>query len=197
VWRRVIEMLDLVGIPNAATRVRSYPHELSGGMQQRVIIACALILRPKLVIADEPTTALDVTVQAQILDLLRQLQESERNTAIILITHDLGVVAQLCQRICVMYAGRIVEMGSTTEILQSPKHPYTIGLIGSIPRLGADQGELQPIPGTVPDLVDPPSGCRFHPRCSQAMARCAQERPPLLPEAGGTRVACHLFEGLA
>jgi oligopeptide transport system ATP-binding protein len=192
--RRVVEMLDMVGIPNATMRVHSYPHELSGGMQQRVIIACALILQPKLVIADEPTTALDMTVQAQILDLLRQLQESERNTAIILITHDLGVVAQLCQRICVMYAGHIVETGSTREVLQAPKHPYTVGLIGSLPRLGVDQGELQPIRGTVADLVDPPSGCRFHPRCPQAMARCRQERPRLHRLADGAHVACHLFE---
>jgi oligopeptide/dipeptide ABC transporter ATP-binding protein len=194
---RIVEMLDLVGIPEAAKRCRSYPHELSGGMQQRVIIACALILHPELVIADEPTTALDVTVQAQILELLRRLQASERNTAIILITHALGVVAQMCERICVVYGGNIVESGTTQQILEAPKHPYTVGLMASIPRLGAERQELEPIPGVVADPVRPPSGCKFHPRCRHVMARCRVERPALLPQADGRSVACHLFEAAA
>jgi oligopeptide/dipeptide ABC transporter ATP-binding protein len=194
---RVVEMLESVGIANAAARYRSYPHEMSGGMQQRVIIACALILHPELVIADEPTTALDVTVQAQILDLLRRLQASERNTAIILITHDLGVVAQMCERICVVYAGSIVEAGSVRQILEGPRHPYTLGLIASIPRLAAEQDSLQPIPGAVADPIDPPSGCKFHPRCRHAMDRCRTERPALRRLDDGALVACHLVEAAA
>ena len=194
---RVIEMLELVGIPEAARRYHSYPHELSGGMQQRVIIACALILHPELVIADEPTTALDVTVQAQILDLLRRLQASERRTAILLISHDLGVVAQLCERICVVYAGQVVEIGTTGQVLDRPAHPYTIGLIASIPRMAAERDELEPIPGTVADPIDPPPGCRFHPRCRWAIARCRIERPALLPLRDGRLAACHLAETTA
>jgi oligopeptide/dipeptide ABC transporter ATP-binding protein len=194
---RVMEMLESVGIANAAERYVAFPHEMSGGMQQRVIIACALILHPELVIADEPTTALDVTVQAQILDLLRRLQESERNTAIILITHDLGVVAQMCERICVVYAGSIVEAGTVAEILDTPRHPYTQGLIASIPRLSAGAGALVPIPGNVADPVAPPPGCRFHPRCRHAVARCRVERPVLRRLEGGSSVACHLVEDAA
>lgn len=191
---RVIEMLDQVGIPEARSRYSAYPHELSGGMQQRIIIACALILHPELVIADEPTTALDVTVQAQILDLLRRLQQSERGAAVILITHDLGVVAQMCDRICVVYAGNVVESGTTRQILESPSHPYTIGLIASIPRLGTARDSLEPIPGAVADPVDPPSGCKFHPRCRHAVARCQGERPALRQLADGVLVACHRSE---
>ncbi len=191
---RVIEMLGQVGIPNPEARYDAYPHEMSGGMQQRVIIACALILKPALLIADEPTTALDVTVQAQILDLLRSLQRSDRNTAVILITHDLGVVAQMCDRICVVYAGRIVETGPTAEILAAPRHPYTRGLIASIPRLGTRQGSLEPIPGTVADPVRPPPGCRFHPRCSQAVERCRVEAPALRRLSDGSAAACHLVD---
>lgn len=191
---RVIEMLDQVGIPEAGSRYSAYPHELSGGMQQRIIIACALILHPELVIADEPTTALDVTVQAQILDLLRRLQQSERGAAVILITHDLGVVAQMCDRICVVYAGNVVESGTTRQILEAPRHPYTIGLIASIPRLGTERDTLEPIPGAVADPVDPPSGCKFHPRCRHAVARCRSERPVLRRLADGALVACHRSE---
>jgi oligopeptide/dipeptide ABC transporter ATP-binding protein len=194
---RVIEMLELVGIPEAARRYRSYPHELSGGMQQRVIIACALILHPELVIADEPTTALDVTVQAQILDLLRRLQASERGTAILLISHDLGVVAQLCERICVVYAGQVVESGTTGQVLDRPAHPYTKGLIASIPRMAAGRDDLEPIPGTVADPIDPPPGCRFHPRCRWAVERCRIERPALRPLQDGRLAACHLAEAIA
>jgi peptide/nickel transport system ATP-binding protein/oligopeptide transport system ATP-binding protein len=189
-----ITMLERVGIPAAATRYDSFPHELSGGMQQRVIIACALILHPELVIADEPTTALDVTVQAQILDLLRRLQDSERGTAIILITHNLGIVAELCERVAVVYAGRIVEIGPVRRILEAPRHPYTAGLIASIPRLdGGDGGELQPIPGTVADPLRPPPGCRFHPRCPRAFERCLSEAPPAHAQPDGA-VACHLYD---
>ena len=193
---RVIEMLELVGIPEAGRRYRSYPHELSGGMQQRVIIACALILHPELVIADEPTTALDVTVQAQILDLLRRLQASERGTAILLISHDLGVVAQLCERICVVYAGQVAEIGTTGQVLDRPAHPYTMGLIASIPRMAAERDELEPIPGAVADPIAPPPGCRFHPRCRWAIARCRIERPALRPLRDGRLAACHLAETL-
>ena len=193
---RVIEMLELVGIPEAGRRYRSYPHELSGGMQQRVIIACALILHPELVIADEPTTALDVTVQAQILDLLRRLQASERGTAILLISHDLGVVAQLCERICVVYAGQVVEIGTTGQVLDRPAHPYTMGLIASIPRMAAERDDLEPIPGAVADPIAPPPGCRFHPRCRWAIARCRIERPALRALPDGRLAACHLAETL-
>jgi oligopeptide/dipeptide ABC transporter ATP-binding protein len=190
---QVIEMLERVGIPAAAARYDNFPHELSGGMQQRIVIACALILHPELVIADEPTTALDVTVQAQILELLRRLQASERNTAIILITHNLGIVAELCARVAVLYAGRIVEIGPTRRILEAPRHPYTIGLIASIPRLDRGAEELVPIPGAVADPARPPAGCRFHPRCPQAFERCRHEAPPAHRYPDGA-VACHLFD---
>ncbi|MFO1060364.1 MAG: ABC transporter ATP-binding protein [Dongiaceae bacterium] len=188
-----VAMLERVGIPAADTRYDSFPHELSGGMQQRVIIACALVLHPELVIADEPTTALDVTVQAQILDLLRRLQESERGTAIILITHNLGIVAELCERVAVVYAGRIVEIGPVRRILEAPRHPYTAGLIASIPRLDGGEGELQPIPGTVADPLRPPPGCRFHPRCPRAFERCRSEAPAAHAQPDGA-VACHLYD---
>jgi oligopeptide/dipeptide ABC transporter ATP-binding protein len=191
---QVVTMLDRVGISDARTRLRLYPHEMSGGMQQRVIIACALILHPELVIADEPTTALDVTVQAQILDVLRRLKESERSTAILLITHDLGVVAQMCERVAVIYAGSIVEVASTREILERPRHPYTRGLIGSIPRIGMAADTLQPIPGALVDPTAPPSGCRFHPRCARAEARCRVERPALRRIHAGAMAACHFAE---
>ena len=191
---RVIDMLAQVGIPRPAERYADYPHEFSGGMQQRVIIACALILHPALIIADEPTTALDVTVQAQILSLLNDLQASASNTAVILISHDLGVVAQMCERVCVMYAGNIIEVAGTDRILDDPNHPYTVGLIRSIPRLDADQQHLAPIPGSVADPIDPPSGCKFHPRCPHAFARCGAERPLLRPLPNGHQVACHLFD---
>jgi oligopeptide/dipeptide ABC transporter ATP-binding protein len=193
---RVVEMLERVGIADAASRYHAYPHELSGGMQQRAVIACALIMHPELVIADEPTTALDVTVQAQILDVLRRLKESECNTAILLITHDLGVVAQMCERVAVIYAGRIVETAWTPEILGRPRHPYTAGLVASIPRLGMAPGALQPIPGVIADPLDLPGGCAFHPRCQMAMPRCAAEVPPLTVFPDGGSVACHLAQPL-
>ena len=190
---RVIEMLDNVGIPRPHERYRDYPHEFSGGMQQRVIIAAALILHPALVIADEPTTALDVTVQMQILALLRRLQESEANTSVILISHDLGVVAQMCERVCVMYAGTVVEAGTTEEVLENPRHPYTVGLIESIPRLDVESQSLNPIPGVVADPIRPPEGCKFHPRCAHVHDLCRTARPVLRALDGGHSAACHLY----
>ncbi len=192
---QVVAMLERVGIPDARTRLRLYPHEMSGGMQQRVIIACALILHPELVIADEPTTALDVTVQAQILDMLHRLRESERGTAILLITHDLGVVAQMCERVAVVYAGSVVELGSTRAILEHPRHPYTRGLMDAIPRIGMAADALRPIPGALDDAATSTGGCRFHPRCGRAEARCRVERPVLRPIHAGVMAACHFAEG--
>jgi peptide/nickel transport system ATP-binding protein len=184
------EMLDRVGIPNASRRVRQYPHEFSGGMRQRAVIAMALACNPKLLIADEPTTALDVTVQAQILDLLGRLQ-SELGTAIILITHDLGIVASVAHDVLVMYAGRAVEQAPVDEIFAAPQHPYTLGLLGSIARLdAADGARLQPITGSPPSLIAVPPGCPFHPRCPQRIDGCDTIRPEL---AGAPHaVACHL-----
>ncbi|MFK4223680.1 ABC transporter ATP-binding protein [Streptomyces sp. NPDC019890] len=190
---RAIEMLDKVGIPQPALRFNDYPHQFSGGMRQRAMIAMALICDPDLLIADEPTTALDVTVQAQILDLLKDLQQ-EFGSAIIFITHDLGVIANMADDLLVMYAGRAVERGSVREVLQAPQHPYTWGLLSSMPRLGGDIDEaLMPIPGSPPSLLTPPSGCPFHPRCTftdkVSDSRCSGERPLL---AEGRAAACHL-----
>ena len=190
--RRARDALAEVGIPNASERLDSYPHELSGGMRQRVMIAMALVLDPDVLIADEPTTALDVTVQVQILDLVRRLQE-ERGAAVLLITHDLGVVAETADEVAVMYAGRVVELGPMETILGAPEHPYTWGLIESLPRLGAARSaRLQPIAGQPPSLIHVPSGCPFHPRCPHAFAVCPDVEPPLLPSAPGHVVACHL-----
>ncbi|MDT3399549.1 ABC transporter ATP-binding protein [Streptomyces sp. B1866] len=190
---RAIEMLGKVGIPHPALRVDDYPHQFSGGMRQRVMIAMALACDPDLLIADEPTTALDVTVQAQILDLLKDLQQ-EFGSAIILITHDLGVVANTADDLLVMYAGRAVERGSVREVLRAPRHPYTWGLLGSMPSLRSDVTRpLSPIPGSPPSLLAPPPGCPFHPRCAHSEAvegdRCRTERPLLPPGRGA---ACHL-----
>ncbi|MFD7289298.1 ABC transporter ATP-binding protein [Streptomyces sp. NPDC059863] len=190
---RAIEMLGKVGIPDPKNRVDDYPHQFSGGMRQRAMIAMSLVCNPELLIADEPTTALDVTVQAQILDLLKDLQQ-EFGSAIILITHDLGVVANVADDLLVMYAGRAVERGSVREVLKQPEHPYTWGLLGSMPRLSSDVSEpLRPIPGTPPSLLNPPTGCAFNPRCAYVDlvdgGRCTHERP-LLPEGRGS--ACHL-----
>ena len=180
---RGVELLNLVGIPNATERIDQYPHQFSGGMRQRVMIAMALSCNPKLIIADEPTTALDVTIQAQILDLMRTLQ-SERDTGVIMITHSMGVVAGMADRVQVMYAGHIVETASTEEIFARPSHPYTVGLMKSIPRLDAQTKEkLEPIRGLPPDLIDLPDMCPFVPRCNYAREKCEQKRPPLL-EAG-------------
>jgi oligopeptide transport system ATP-binding protein len=188
--KRTIELLELVGIPAARSRVDDYPHQFSGGMRQRVMIAMALSCNPQMLIADEPTTALDVTIQAQILDLMRNLQ-AEHNTALMLITHDLGVVAGMTDRINVMYAGHIVETAHTEELFHNPRHPYTLGLLKSIPRLDEPRKEkLVPIEGLPPDLVDPPLGCPFQPRCPYAIERCLTENPSLEPVVPGHRIAC-------
>jgi len=176
--RRAIELLDKVGIPAPASRFNEYPHQFSGGMCQRVMIAIALACQPKLVIADEPTTALDVTVQAQILALLRQMRREYR-MAMILITHDLGVAATLCDRIAVMYAGKIVEIGPLTSILRDELHPYTHGLMNATPIVGRRGAPLEPIPGSPPSLINPPPGCPFHPRCPLAIDICRRQMPPL------------------
>ncbi|UJA10254.1 ABC transporter ATP-binding protein [Streptomyces collinus] len=193
-WERAVEMLAKVGIPNPRERAKDYPHQFSGGMRQRAMIAMALVCDPDLLVADEPTTALDVTVQAQILDLLKDLQQ-EFGSGIIFITHDLGVIADMADDIMVMYAGGAVERGTVDEVLRAPQHPYTWGLLNSMPRLDSDLGApLAPIPGTPPSLLTPPSGCRFHPRCTfqdrvEGAGRCGTERPLL---ASGRASACHL-----
>jgi peptide/nickel transport system ATP-binding protein len=184
-----VEMLARVHIPAPEERFDDYPHKLSGGMRQRVMIAMALACKPQLLIADEPTTALDVTIQAQILDLMRTLRE-ETGTAIILITHDLGVVAELADDVAVMYAGRVVERASVADLFSAPQHPYTIGLLGSIPRLDIEQDRLAAIEGQVPNPLAPVSGCRFHPRCPFAIARCRNEEPPVVDVGGGHEAAC-------
>ncbi len=176
---RAIQLLDRVGIPDADTRYSDYPHEFSGGMQQRVVIAMALSCDPDILIADEPTTALDVTTEAKILTLIEELAD-EFDTAVQLITHDLGVVAEVCDRVMVMYAGQPVEKAPVEELYYDPKHPYTVGLMSSIPRVGSDRERLQTIPGTMPDLIETPSGCSFHPRCPFAEDVCAEIEPPLL-----------------
>jgi oligopeptide transport system ATP-binding protein len=189
--RRAAEMLEMVGISSPETRLRDYPHQFSGGMRQRVMIAMALSCEPDILIADEPTTALDVTIQAQILDLLRDLQK-RRGTAIVLITHDLGVVANLCQRVMVMYAGRIVEEAPVDDLFTAPKHPYTRGLLDSIPRWDRDSSQLlQAISGQPPDLAHLPQGCSFRPRCPYAFNRCVTAEPPLFPLGPGRRSACY------
>ena len=190
--KRGIEMLDLVGIPEAARRFDRYPHEFSGGMRQRVMIAMALLCEPDLLIADEPTTALDVTVQAQILELLARLKR-ELGMAIALVTHDLGVVAGLCERVMVMYAGRVVEVAPAAELFRDPQHPYTKGLLLSMPRLDeAVHAELATIPGQPPNLQALPAGCVFADRCPYVYDRCRVERPPLAPNGPGRLKSCHL-----
>ncbi len=181
---RAIEMLELVGIPNPASRVNQYPHQFSGGMRQRAMIAIALACNPSLLIADEPTTALDVTIQAQIMRVMKDLQQ-KLGTSIILITHDLGVVADMCDRVIVMYAGKVVETGTKWEIFKNPKHPYTRGLLRSLPRLDQKKEEpLVPIYGMPPDLIKPPTGCSFCARCDEAMRVCVDNDPELLPVDG-------------
>lgn len=174
-----IGVLGKVGIPAPDLRVDVYPHQMSGGMKQRVMIGMALVCNPELLIADEPTTALDVTIQAQILDLLRSLQE-EYKTSILLITHDLGVIAEMAHRVVVMYASKVVEIAEVTELFGNPKHPYTIGLFNSIPKIDAEEKRLQPIQGVVPNPLDFPKGCKFHPRCDQVMDRCGIDEPELI-----------------
>jgi peptide/nickel transport system ATP-binding protein len=184
-----IEMLRRVRIPSPERRADDYPHQLSGGMRQRVMIAMALACNPKLLIADEPTTALDVTIQAQILELMRALR-AELGTAIILITHDLGVIAELADDVIVMYAGKVIERCAVAQLFSKPQHPYTIGLLGSIPQLHLDQERLSAIEGFVPDAAAMPSGCRFHPRCPFAIERCLNEIPPLTEINAGHHAAC-------
>lgn len=193
---RAIEMLRQVGIPAPEQRVDEYPHQMSGGMRQRVMIAMALACRPDILIADEPTTALDVTVQAQIFDLLRDLQR-ENGTAVMLITHDMGAVAEMADRVMVMYAGRVIEQGTTEEVLGQPLHPYTQGLINCLPELGSSQSaqrdELVEIPGVVPSIWSLGSGCAFRDRCKSAMPHCADKVPPLMHADGGHAAACWLL----
>ena len=186
-----IEMLKLVKIPAPESRIDDYPHQLSGGMRQRIMIAMALACRPELLIADEPTTALDVTIQAQILDLMAQLQQ-ELNMAILLITHDLGVVAEVCDYVLVMYAGKIAEQGPVREIFKDPKHPYTAGLLRSIPRLGKKVERLPTIEGSVPSLANLPKGCRFQDRCSHVMDKCRAQEPALIKISQDHHSACWL-----
>ncbi|MEM0157993.1 MAG: ABC transporter ATP-binding protein [Thermoplasmataceae archaeon] len=193
--RRAKEMLTLVNLSDPDRILKSYPHELSGGMQQRVMIAIALASNPRLLIADEPTTALDVTTQAQILDLIRSLNEV-LGMSVLFITHDLAVIAEMCQRVAVMYAGNIVEEAQVNEIYSNPKHPYTAGLLAAIPKPNIDQSgnkKLDTIPGSVPNLIKPPSGCRFHPRCKFKMDICEVKKPKLVDVGDGHKVACFLF----
>lgn len=190
---RAKEMLELVGINNAESRIHQYPHELSGGMRQRVMIAMALICHPKLLIADEPTTALDVTIQAQILELMKELQR-KTHMSIVFITHNLGVVADICDKISVMYAGKIVEQGTAEDIFYRPSHPYTQGLLRSMPSVDADHYErLIPIEGTPVDMLNPPSGCPFGPRCEHCMKICLKQNPPNIVVEEGHRSACWLL----
>ncbi|GAB4520790.1 MAG: ABC transporter ATP-binding protein [Anaerolineales bacterium] len=196
-WERAVELLRLVGIPDAEKKAHAFPHEMSGGQAQRVMIAMALALSPQLLIADEPTTALDVTIQAQILDLMRDLQK-RTNTSVILITHDLGVIAEMADRVAVMYAGRIVEQANVKTIFEKPMHPYTKGLIASIPVLGRITERLETIPGSVPNLVNLPPGCRFAPRCrariEHQLAICTEAEPDLIPVGDGHIVRCWLYQ---
>ncbi len=197
VWDQAVELLRLVGIPDPAAKARAFPHELSGGQAQRVMIAMALALNPRLLIADEPTTALDVTIQAQILDLIRDLQQ-RMGTSVILITHDLGVIAEMAKRVAVMYAGRIVEQADVEELFDHQLHPYTQGLIGSIPILGRVKERLAVIPGSVPNLIDLPPGCRFAPRCAArkeyGLSICTEKEPNLVQLSKGHKVRCWLYE---
>ncbi|WP_027174901.1 ABC transporter ATP-binding protein [Desulfovibrio aminophilus] len=191
-WSAAVDMLDRVGIPAPAERAASFPHEMSGGMRQRVMIAMALACDPDLLLADEPTTALDVTIQAQILDLLVQVRERRAGGATLLITHDLGVVARAADRVAVMYAGQILEQAQVGRLFKNPLHPYAQGLLASLPRPGS-RGRLTPIPGTVPSIFDLPRGCRFHPRCPKRFQPCDSEAPPLFTPEVGHDVRCWLY----
>ncbi|MEO7995865.1 MAG: ABC transporter ATP-binding protein [Gemmatimonadaceae bacterium] len=192
-WDRAVKMLAQVGIPDPAARAKQYPHELSGGMRQRVMIAMALILEPQLVIADEPTTALDVTIQAQILELLREMRD-RTGLALLLITHDLGVVAEMASRVIVMYAGEVVEEAPVDALFDNPSHPYTEGLLAAVPRMGDESERLKTIRGTVPPPTAWPSGCRFRDRCPYAFERCVNEAPALLQVSSSHSARCHLIE---
>lgn len=192
--QKSVDMLKRVGIPQAESRISSYPHEFSGGMRQRVLIAMAMAGHPHLLIADEPTTALDVSIQAQILRLIKELVD-EFHLSVLLITHNLGVVAKICNKVAVMYAGRVVETGTIHEIFKAPKHPYTVGLLNAIPTRESKRGELQGIPGSIPNLLNPPAGCRFNPRCPHVMPQCRVDPAPAnIPLTRTHQVACHLFD---
>ncbi|MCY3781312.1 MAG: ABC transporter ATP-binding protein [Chloroflexi bacterium] len=191
---RALALLRQVGIPAAAERLNAYPYQFSGGMSQRIALAIAISCHPQVLIADEPTTALDVTIQAQILHLIRRLLVEEQGAGVLLITHDLGVVAQVCDRVAVMYAGKIVEFGDVGSIFSNPLHPYTQALLNSLPSQGIARGELESIQGRVPSLTDRPAGCCFHPRCSYALDLCRQESPHLRRTADGQEVACVLYD---
>ncbi len=188
--QRAIRLLQETGIPAAEQRIDQYPHQFSGGMRQRVVIALALAAEPKLIVADEPTTALDVSIQAQIISLLKRLTK-DHGAAVMLVTHDMGVIAESCDRVAVMYAGRIAEIGPVADVIHRPSHPYTVGLMGSIPSMDIDRERLMQIDGAMPRLTAIPSGCAFNPRCPRAFDRCRSERPDLLA-AGATRAACWL-----
>ena len=191
-WQGVVDALDSVQIADPASRAHNYPHQFSGGMRQRGMIAMMLSCRPSLLIADEPTTALDVTVQAQVLKVMADLQK-ELSMAVILITHNIGVVAETCDRVAVMYAGNIVEAAEVETLFENPQHPYTRGLLGSVPRADRDMDELTIIEGSVPNLANPPQGCRFHPRCKEAMGICRTTKPADIDLGDGHLVACHLY----
>jgi oligopeptide/dipeptide ABC transporter ATP-binding protein len=191
--KKTIEMLKIVGIPRAEQIVDDYPHALSGGMRQRAMIAMALSCNPKLLIADEPTTALDVTIQAQILELMKELQDKLK-TAIMLITHDLGVVAEMAQHVVVMYAGKVVEESDVVSVFKDAKHPYTVGLLNSKPKIEVDKGKLESIPGLVPNPLNMPSGCYFNPRCKHVMDVCKERMPDLLEIKPGHKVRCWLYQ---
>ena len=190
--KRAIELLAEVGIPSPDVRIDQYPHQFSGGMRQRVVIALALCVNPRLIIADEPTTALDVSIQAQIITLLKRLCQ-DHGAAVMLITHDMGVIAETADRVAVMYAGRLAEVGPVDAVIKRAKHPYTHGLMGSIPKMGHDTERLEQIEGSMPRLTEIPAGCAFNPRCPKAFARCTAERPDLIM-AEGSEVACWLFD---
>jgi peptide/nickel transport system ATP-binding protein len=191
---KVREALNAVRMPNPEQIINQYPHELSGGMRQRVMIAMAISCNPELLILDEATTFLDVTIQRQILDLVKELQE-RLGCALMIITHNMGIVAEMCERVAVMYAGSVVECTETKRIFEDPLHPYTKGLLSAIPSIKGAKEPLSSIPGTVPNLINPPPGCRFHPRCPEAMEICGRLKPELSEPHGGHRVACHLYNG--
>jgi oligopeptide/dipeptide ABC transporter ATP-binding protein len=196
-WQRAVQrgirMMEAVGIPSARDRVIDYPHQFSGGMRQRIMIAMAISCHPSLLIADEPTTALDVTIQGQILEIMKTIKRTF-GTAILLITHNLGVIAEMADRVAVMYAGNIVEYTDAQSLFYQPKHPYTVGLLNCYPEVDGPRKQLESIEGVVPDLINPPSGCRFHPRCKQAMPVCREREPQLQPVADGHLVSCHLYD---
>jgi oligopeptide/dipeptide ABC transporter ATP-binding protein len=192
--RKIVKLLELVGIPEVETRLGEYPHQFSGGMKQRVAIARALACEPNLLFADEPTTNLDVTIQAQVLELLNELKK-KLGMSLVMITHDMGIIAKMTTRVVVLYAGLVCEIAKTTDLFERPLHPYTEALLGAVPRLDKRK-TLRLIPGNIPNLIQPPSGCRFHPRCRYAKKKCADEVPPLIEAEPGHFVACHEWQNI-